>query len=119
MSAGFDPETGLSPRLRLAREQRQWSVRELARHASGPRSGVIYGSDDLYPWATLWLRDDRGPWHATRLLARSGMSGEVALRVEVVPPLSLATTWIELLTAGPAAEVRVTVPLHWAPIGTR
>ena len=31
MSAGFDPETGLGPRLRLAREQRQLSVRELAR----------------------------------------------------------------------------------------
>ena len=31
MSAGFDPETGLGPRLRAAREERQWSVRELAR----------------------------------------------------------------------------------------
>jgi len=31
MSAGFDPETGLGPRLRLAREERQLSVRELAR----------------------------------------------------------------------------------------
>jgi len=31
MSAGFDPETGLGPRLRVAREQRQLSVRELAR----------------------------------------------------------------------------------------
>src|SRR5579859_5976250 len=31
MSAGFDPETGLGPRLRVAREERQWSVRELAR----------------------------------------------------------------------------------------
>jgi transcriptional regulator with XRE-family HTH domain len=31
MSAGFDPGTGLGPRLRLAREERQLSVRELAR----------------------------------------------------------------------------------------
>jgi transcriptional regulator with XRE-family HTH domain len=31
MSAGFDPGTGLGPRLRLAREQRLLSVRELAR----------------------------------------------------------------------------------------
>src|ERR1700735_206410 len=31
MSADFDPGTGLGPRLRLAREQRQLSVRELAR----------------------------------------------------------------------------------------
>jgi mannose-6-phosphate isomerase-like protein (cupin superfamily)/DNA-binding XRE family transcriptional regulator len=31
MSAGFDPGTGLGPRLRLAREERQLSVRALAR----------------------------------------------------------------------------------------
>lgn len=31
MTAGFDPGTGLGPRLRLAREERQLSVRELAR----------------------------------------------------------------------------------------
>src|SRR6202035_4375947 len=31
MSADFDPGTGLGPRLRLAREQRQLSVRELER----------------------------------------------------------------------------------------
>jgi DNA-binding XRE family transcriptional regulator/mannose-6-phosphate isomerase-like protein (cupin superfamily) len=31
MSAGFDPGTGLGPRLRVAREQRELSVRELAR----------------------------------------------------------------------------------------
>jgi mannose-6-phosphate isomerase-like protein (cupin superfamily)/DNA-binding XRE family transcriptional regulator len=56
MSAGFDPETGLGPRLRLAREQRQVSVRELARRigcsaslisqiergVSVPSVGVLY-----------------------------------------------------------------------------
>ncbi|HJZ25919.1 MAG TPA: XRE family transcriptional regulator [Streptosporangiaceae bacterium] len=56
MSAGFDPETGLGPRLRLAREQRQLSVRELARRigcsaslvsqiergVSVPSVGVLY-----------------------------------------------------------------------------
>ncbi len=31
MSAGFDPGTGLGPRLRVARDQRELSVRELAR----------------------------------------------------------------------------------------
>ena len=35
-------------------------------HASGPRSEVIYGPDELYPWATLWVRDNGGHWHATR-----------------------------------------------------
>jgi mannose-6-phosphate isomerase-like protein (cupin superfamily)/DNA-binding XRE family transcriptional regulator len=56
MSAGFDPETGLGPRLRVAREQRQLSVRELARRigcsaslisqiergVSVPSVGVLY-----------------------------------------------------------------------------
>jgi transcriptional regulator with XRE-family HTH domain/mannose-6-phosphate isomerase-like protein (cupin superfamily) len=56
MSGGFDPETGLGPRLRVAREQRQLSVRELARRigcsaslisqiergVSVPSVGVLY-----------------------------------------------------------------------------
>ena len=56
MSAGFDPETGLGPRLRVAREQRRLSVRELARRigcsaslisqiergVSVPSVGVLY-----------------------------------------------------------------------------
>jgi len=56
MSAGFDPGTGLGPRLRLAREERQLSVRELARRigcsaslisqiergVSVPSVGVLY-----------------------------------------------------------------------------
>src|ERR1700683_4204958 len=56
MSAGFDPETGLGPPLRLARDERQLSVRELARRigcsaslisqiergVSVPSVGVLY-----------------------------------------------------------------------------
>ncbi len=56
MSAGFDPGTGLGPRLRLAREERQLSARELARRigcsaslisqiergVSVPSVGVLY-----------------------------------------------------------------------------
>jgi transcriptional regulator with XRE-family HTH domain len=56
MSADFDPGTGLGPRLRLAREQRQLSARELARRigcsaslisqiergVSVPSVGVLY-----------------------------------------------------------------------------
>jgi len=82
-------------------------------HASGPRSEVIYGPDEMYAWATLWVRDDGGRWHATRTIGRSGMNGEVALRLEVVPPLSRATAWIELLAAGQSAEVRAALPLRW------
>ena len=56
VAGGFDPGTGLGPRLRLAREERQLSVRELARRigcspslisqiergASIPSVGVLY-----------------------------------------------------------------------------
>ena len=56
MSAAFDPGTGLGPRLRLAREERQLSARELARRigcsaslisqiergVSVPSVGVLY-----------------------------------------------------------------------------
>jgi transcriptional regulator with XRE-family HTH domain len=56
MTAGFDPGTGLGPRLRVAREERQLSVRELARRigcsaslisqiergVSVPSVGVLY-----------------------------------------------------------------------------
>ena len=82
-------------------------------HASGPNTDAIHGPDDLYPWAIIWVRDSGGRWHATRTLGRSGRDDEVALRVEVVPSLSRATAWIELLAAGPSAELRATVPLHW------
>jgi Sigma-70, region 4 len=82
-------------------------------HASGPRSDLIYGPDELYAWPALWVRDDHGHWHATRTVGRSGMNDGVALRMEVVPPLSRTTTRIELLAAAQAAEARATVPLHW------
>jgi Sigma-70, region 4 len=81
--------------------------------ASGPNTDAILGEDDLYPWAIIWVRDSGGRWHATRTLARSPRPGEIALRVEVVPPLSQVTAWIELLAAGPSAELRAIVPLRW------
>jgi hypothetical protein len=82
-------------------------------HASGPNTDAVHGPDELYPWAIIWVRDSGGRWHATRTLARSARPGEIALRVEVVPPLSQGTAWIEMLAAGPSAELRATVPLHW------
>jgi hypothetical protein len=82
-------------------------------HASGPNSDAIYGPDELYAWAMMWVRDTRRRWHTTRTIGRSGIGGEVALRVEVVPALSRANAWIELFAVGQSAEVRATLPLHW------
>ncbi len=82
-------------------------------HASGPMCHVSYQPDELYYWPVLWIRDSGGRWHATRRRGQSGMNGEVALRLEVVPPLSRAAAWIEVLAAGQSAQARVTLPLRW------
>jgi hypothetical protein len=82
-------------------------------HASGPRCHVSYDPAELYLWPTIWIRDNGGRWHTTRTRGRSGINGEMALRLEVVPPLSRATTWIEVRAAGQSAEARATLPLRW------
>jgi hypothetical protein len=74
---------------------------------------AVYGPDDLYYLPVIWIRDSGGHWHATRTRGRSGIGGEIALRLQVVPPLSHATTWIEVLAAGQSAEARTTLPLRW------
>ena len=64
----------------------------------------------------IWVRDSRGQWHATRATARRWSAEddrEMTLRLEVVPPLSRATTWIEILATGQSAQARATLPLHW------
>ena len=66
-------------------------------HATGPACHTAYGPNDLYSRPPIWIRDSGGCWHATRTNGSSGMNGEIALRVEVVPPLSRATAWIEVL----------------------
>ena len=82
-------------------------------HASGPMCHVSYGPDEVYFWPVIWIRDSGGRWHATRTRGRSGMNDEIAMRLEVVPPLSHAITWIEVLAAGQSAEARTTLPLRW------
>jgi hypothetical protein len=82
-------------------------------HASGPMCQVTYGPEELYRWPTLWIRDSGGRWHATQTIGTRGMDAEIALRLEVVPPLSSATTWAEVLVAGQSAQARTTLPLLW------
>ena len=82
-------------------------------HASGPMLQASYRPDELYYWPVTWIRDSGGRWHATRTRGRSGTNGETALRVEVVPPLSRATTWIEVVTTGRSAQVCARLPLRW------
>jgi Sigma-70, region 4 len=61
----------------------------------------------------IWVRDSAGRWHATR----TGWSAEddsgVMMRLQVVPPLSRATAWIEVLATGQSADAHATLPLCW------
>jgi len=82
-------------------------------HASGPVCDAIHGPDELYAWPPIWVLDSGGRWHATRTSGQSGMDGEIALRLEIVPPLSRATTWIEVRAIGRSAEARARLPLRW------
>jgi hypothetical protein len=82
-------------------------------HASGLMSQVSYSPAELYYWPVTWIRDSGGRWHATRTLGRSVHADGTALRVEVVPPLSRATTGIEVIATGRSAEARARLPLHW------
>ena len=80
---------------------------------AGPMCHVSHGPDELYSWPVIWIRDNGGHWHATRTRGRSGIGGEIALRLQVVPPLSHATAWIEVPAAGQPAKARTTLPLRW------
>ncbi|HJY99859.1 MAG TPA: sigma factor-like helix-turn-helix DNA-binding protein [Streptosporangiaceae bacterium] len=62
----------------------------------------------------IWVRDSSGRWHATRADGWAGADhNEVTMRLQVLPPLSRAAAWIDVLAAGHSAEVRVTLPLRW------
>jgi len=81
-------------------------------HASGPMCHMSHGPDEQYSWPMIWIRDNGGHWHATRTRGRSGIGGEIALRLQVVPPLSHATAWIEVPATAQPAEARTTLPLR-------
>ena len=82
-------------------------------HASGPACHIIYGPNEPYSWPPLWICDSGGRWHATRTSGQSGMNGEIALRLEIVPPLSSTTTSIEVRAIGQSAQARARLPLRW------
>ena len=81
-------------------------------HASGPKCPASCWPDELPAWPLTWIRDSGGSWHTTRTLGRGGTS-QAPLRVELVPPLSRTTTWIETTTTGQSAQIRARLPLRW------
>jgi hypothetical protein len=67
------------------------------------------------PLPTLWIRDHAGRWHATRDYAPRplGEGGEVTLELAIAPPLEAGTPEIDLMAAGPSAQVQARLPLRW------
>jgi hypothetical protein len=84
-------------------------------------AGGVTGEDDweyyraVRPLPALWIRDHAGRWHATRDYAHGppGGNGEVTVDLAIVPPLEGGTPWIDLVAAGPSAQIRARLPLRW------
>jgi Sigma-70, region 4 len=87
-------------------------------HAIGMTPGGPHRPPDVeadFP-LRIWVRDSGGRWHATRAAARRWSAeddSDMMMRLEVVPPLSPATAWIDVLASGQAAEACATLPLRW------
>ena len=79
--------------------------------ASG-RGGAAGPSDQDIP-LSVWVHDSDGRWHATDLGHWSHDGREHLLTLRLVPPLPTFAAWIELLAAGPSAEVGARLPLRW------
>jgi len=65
---------------------------------------------------SIWLRDSGGRWHAARPAGwhlAEPRDREYAVRLQLVPPLTRSTAWIEVLAGGQSAEVRTRLPLRW------
>ena len=60
----------------------------------------------------LWLRDDRGSWHATEFDSWTSDGYESMARLLIWPPLNRVRA-VDILACGRSAEVRTTLPLHW------
>ena len=63
----------------------------------------------------VWLRDPADRWHTARP-AQSGQlrdTDDSMLLLRIVPPLDHGARQVDVVVAGPSAEVRATVPLRW------
>jgi hypothetical protein len=63
----------------------------------------------------VWLRDCNGAWHTARPRSSGPLrnSDDFLLWPRVVPPLAHGTPQVDIVAAGPSAEVRATLPLSW------
>jgi hypothetical protein len=63
----------------------------------------------------LWLCDRNGRWHAARPARSAPLrdTDDFMLWLRVVPPVYHGTRSIDVVAAGPSAEVRARLPLRW------
>ena len=66
------------------------------------------------PLSTLWIRDHAGRWHPTCDYAPRplGEGGEVTLELAIAPPLEAGAPEIDLMAAGPSAQVQARLKLR-------
>jgi hypothetical protein len=87
------------------------SLHVLARGLRPENPGPL-GVEMYFP-LSVWLRDSGGRWHAGRPAGWHRNGDEYAVRLQLVPPLTRSTAWLEVLAGGRSAEVRTTLPLRW------
>jgi hypothetical protein len=87
-------------------------LQALARGLEPETPGGPFGINAYFP-LSVWIRDSGGRWHACRPAGGHSHNGEYVGKLQLVPPLTRSTEWIEVLAAGPSAQVRVQLPLRW------
>jgi hypothetical protein len=102
-------------------------VTVLALH-NGERGQFLHllasGVTPEYTWAygtianrmpVLWLREPNGRWHTARPASSAPLrdTEDLLLWHRVVPPLHPGTPWIDVVAAGPSAQIRARLPLSW------
>jgi hypothetical protein len=78
-------------------------------YASGPMRGAYYGSPERNLAPAIWIHDSHGDWHATRVTRYH--DGDITMRLQVLPPLSHDSAWIEVIVTGHSAEARTRLGL--------
>jgi hypothetical protein len=71
-----------------------------------------YGVNLDFP-LSFWVRDNGGRWHAARPAGWYPADPEHAIGLALVPPLPRSTTWVEVLAAGRAGQIRARLPVCW------
>jgi hypothetical protein len=97
----------------LSTEAEQTTLRVLAWGLPPRLAASPAAFPSLLPWFPWWARDSTGQWHVTADHGSSSHGGRRALTLRMVPPVSRSVTSLELIIAGLASRLRVTLPLAW------